>query len=160
MRHKGIRRVDCDTTRTHGWSATVKRKSGEVIRLFSDGRYGGNIAAYRAAISWIKKQWNRYPTVPRILRMTTVRRNNRTGTSGVYRWPADGQDVPGAYWGPSGYVSQKNHLGAKSSRYRDMENNQPNEWLSKHGNLPLVRSQIKEQLISLRVVLSGMPATS
>lgn len=98
MPQKGIRRVDCKATRTHGWYATVRRKSGELTRVFSDGRYGGRRVSYRAAVAWIAEQWKRCPTMPRAKRMSLLRRNNRTGISGVYRWPADGRDITGAYW--------------------------------------------------------------
>ncbi len=69
------------------------------MRLFSDGRHGGKRPAYRAAVAWVDEQRERYPLVPRRTRMTTLRRNNRSGVPGVYRWPADGRDTPGAYWG-------------------------------------------------------------
>ncbi len=106
--HKGTRRIDNDASRTHGWTATVYRRAGRSVRLFSDGRHGGHRRAYRAAVAWIKEEWKRLPNVPRLERMATRRRNNRSGTSGVYRWPADGRDVTGAFWGAQWVVKPNN----------------------------------------------------
>jgi hypothetical protein len=95
---KGIRRIDCARTRTKAWHATVSRLSGKLERTFSDGVHGGRREAYLAAREWYEKAVAALPLVPRIVRMATRRSNNRSGVSGVYRWPADGGNVPGAYW--------------------------------------------------------------
>lgn len=86
------------TYRTTGWQIEIKRHSGTVSKLFSDGRYGGKARAYRAAQGHLKAMERAYLLLPRLERMRLRRRNNRSGVSGVYRWPADGSDIPGAYW--------------------------------------------------------------
>lgn len=95
---KGLIRIDCHVSRTHGWKAVIKRASGEVERLFSDGKHGGPEAAKVAAAAWLSSQWDKFPLIDRSARMAILRRNNRSGMAGVFRWPADGSDVPGAYW--------------------------------------------------------------
>lgn len=95
---KGICRVDDPLRRTRGWTATIRRSSGDAARVFSDGVYGGRKEAYRAASAWYVSALKLFPLIPRPERMAIIRRNNRTGVSGVYRWPANGEDRPGAYW--------------------------------------------------------------
>lgn len=98
MMEKGLTRIDCEVSRTHAWKAVIRRASGEVERYFSDGPYGGDKAAKKAAAEWLNEQWALFPLMDRAARMSIVRRNNRSGVAGVFRWPADGRDVPGAYW--------------------------------------------------------------
>ena len=95
---KGIRRVDSDSTHTHAWYATIQRKSGGVTRVFSDGVYGGKLAAHRAASAWYDSVVELYPIVSRIALVTTIRCNNRSGVAGVSRWPASGKKITGACW--------------------------------------------------------------
>jgi len=95
----GIYRVDDPRSRTHAWVACVRRKSGTASRTFSDGRHGGRKASWRQAHRWRRQIQHRFPKVSRLERMVERRRNNRSGVAGVYRWPADGSIVTGAYWG-------------------------------------------------------------
>lgn len=96
---KGVRRVDDERSKTHGWSAIVSRVSGKATRTFSDNAHGGREAAYQKAVAWAEEHFKKYPAKKRIARITHLRRNNRSGISGVYRYPADESDQrPGAYW--------------------------------------------------------------
>jgi hypothetical protein len=95
---KGIRRIIHPGSRTKGWKVTIRRASGEVEKLFSDGVYGGRLSAYRAASAYYEEMLPHFPLASRIGKMTTVRCNNRSGISGVYRWPANGEGRPNAYW--------------------------------------------------------------
>lgn len=97
-RVRGVRRLDHKSSRTHGWTATLRRRSGSCGRFFSDRRHHGRKAAYRAAVTWLRIQEAKFPRLSRLSRARVLRRNNRSGTAGVYRWPADGRDVPTAYW--------------------------------------------------------------
>lgn len=94
---KGIHRVVHGHTK--GWSAVIRRASGEQTKLFSDNVHGGRIKAYKAASRWYEETAPLYPLKTRLHRITTIRRNNRSGVCGVYRWPADGSTIHGAYWG-------------------------------------------------------------
>jgi len=99
-KHSGNRprRVDRPERRTHGYRATVLRANGRAFKFFSDGVHGGRAQAHRAAKLWISAMENSIPRLPRAKRMVYRRRNNRSGTSGVVRWPADGRKVQNAYW--------------------------------------------------------------
>src|ERR1035437_6885784 len=103
---KGIRRIDCARSRTRAWHAIVRRASGEIGRTFSDGGYGGRLAAYRAAKAWYEKAEADYPLMTRLARMSAIRTNNRSGVAGVYRWPADGTNMNGAYWAAQWVISE------------------------------------------------------
>jgi hypothetical protein len=96
---KGIHRVVHSRSRTKGWSAVIRRASGEVTKLFSDNVHGGRVKAYQAASKWLELTLPLYPLATRIDRMVKVRRNNRSGVPGVYRYPATGEKVVDAYWG-------------------------------------------------------------
>ena len=95
---KGIRRVDDPRAHRKGWQVGINRQSGEIYRLFSDGIHGGYHKAYRAASTWLDSILSLYPTRDRLLKMQSTWKHNRSGTTGVYRWPADGSSPPGAYW--------------------------------------------------------------
>lgn len=96
--HKGISRIVSDASRTKGWKVSIMRASGVANRLFSDGVHGGSDKAYRAACAWYESILAQLPLATRIGKMAKLRRNNRSGVSGVYRWPASGEDSSGAYW--------------------------------------------------------------
>jgi hypothetical protein len=95
----GIIRVVHEQSRTKAWVAVIRRTSGKISRTFSDGVHGGYHAAYRAAVAWRGSMLPRYPAQTRVAKMKTISKNNRSGTPGVYRWPADGSDRADAYWG-------------------------------------------------------------
>lgn len=117
-KEKGLIRVECEVNRTVAWKAVIRRASGEIERYFSDGKYGGREAAYVAAATWLATQWAKFPLMSRVKRVSIVRRNNRSKEPGVFRWPADGRGVPGAYWGaqwvpvPGGKPKRKKFLVA------------------------------------------------
>lgn len=102
---KGITRVDDDRKHSHGWKATVSRLSGRAQRLFGDKTHGSRKAAYEQAVAWVNEQFKKYPANRRVDYINFLRRNNRSGVPGVYRYPADGSDRPGAYWGTKWVVS-------------------------------------------------------
>jgi hypothetical protein len=104
---KGIRRAVSKKSRIRGWYATIRRASGNTSRLFSDGVYGGRLEAYRAASKWYEDILPSYPLKTRLAKMSKKRSNNRSGIPGVYRWPASGKNIPGAYWGAQ-WVNEPN----------------------------------------------------
>lgn len=95
---KGIYRIDDERRQIHGWGASVQRTSGKAQRIFRDKMHGGRETAYQLAIAWAEEHLKKFPAKPRIALMTTLRRNNRSGVPGVYRYPADGSDKLGACW--------------------------------------------------------------
>ncbi|HEX7642042.1 MAG TPA: AP2/ERF family transcription factor [Burkholderiaceae bacterium] len=95
---KGIIRIDNPKSRIKAWSVQINRQSGKANRVFSDGAHGGYHKAYRAASAWLDSIEAQYPTLDRLVKMQTLWKNNRSGITGVYRWPSDGSERPGAYW--------------------------------------------------------------
>jgi hypothetical protein len=95
----GIIRVVHAPSRTKSWVAVIRRASGKITRSFSDGVHGGYYKAYRAAVAWRSRMLPHYPAQTRLAKMKTISKNNHSGTTGVYRWPADGSHRPGAFWG-------------------------------------------------------------
>jgi hypothetical protein len=104
--HKGIHRVVHDGRRSKAWAAIIRRVSGEESKIFTDSVYGGSAKAYRAAVAWYEALVPKYPVASRVQRMHTLRTNNRSGITGVYRWPADGSKRTEAYWGAQWVVSE------------------------------------------------------
>ncbi len=96
---KGITRIDHELSSTKAWHVTLHRASGNLERTFSDGVYGGKEDAYRAALEWRDQKVSECPLMPRVARVSIIRKNNRTGVAGVFRWPADGSMVKDAHWG-------------------------------------------------------------
>lgn len=96
---KGISRIDDDRKHSHGWKATIRRASAYIQRIFSDGSNGGREAAYQVAVAWVNEQFKKYPVKSRLDSIQHLRRDNRSGVSGVYRYPIDGSNPPGAHWG-------------------------------------------------------------
>jgi hypothetical protein len=76
----------------------VLRSNGSAVKFFSDSVYAGRRQALCAAKRWLSMKENDIPRRTRVELMSYRRRNNRTGTSGVIRWPADGRVVSDAYW--------------------------------------------------------------
>jgi hypothetical protein len=66
--------------------------------IFVPLMYGGSKPAYRAASAWYAQMSQKFPLANRVDRMLTLRGNNRSGITGVYRWPANGEDRQDAYW--------------------------------------------------------------
>jgi len=95
---KGIRRLTDTQARRKGWQVSINRQSGKIYRLFTDGIHGGYHKAYQAASAWLDSVLPLHPTLDRLVKMQSTWKHNRSGTTGVYRWPADGSNRPGAYW--------------------------------------------------------------
>ncbi len=104
---KGITRIDHELSSTKAWYVTLNRVSGKLERTFSDGVYGGKEAAYQAAQEWRDQKVKSLPLMPRVMRVSVLRKNNRSGMAGVFRWPADGRDHKGAYWGVQWVETQR-----------------------------------------------------
>lgn len=111
----GIYRIDDTNNSTHAWVVTLRRHSGDLTEYFSDGKHGSAGQALDAALRRRDELHTLYPVRDQVARMTQLRRNNRTGVSGVYRWPADGSAVKGCFWGaqwpgPDGKARHKKFL--------------------------------------------------
>ena len=81
---RNIRRMDDDIRKTHAWLVQVQRKNHIVIKMFSDGMFGGKQEALSAAL-----EFRDFLTITpsqaehNLLHRTIVRRNNTSGVPGI-----------------------------------------------------------------------------
>jgi hypothetical protein len=95
---KGIYRIDDEIGYNYGWFVCLNRASGRFNLMFRDNIYGGKESALIAAQDWYDKKVLECPIMPRVNRVSIIRKNNQSGMAGVYRWPADGRLEKNAYW--------------------------------------------------------------
>ena len=97
---RNIRRIDDDSRRTHAWLVQVQRRSHIIIKMFSDGIFGGKQEALSAALEYrdiliVAPS----PAEHNLWHRTIVRRNNTSGIPGVGRYKrATGTEKWVAYW--------------------------------------------------------------
>ena len=87
-REYGIRReikTAADGSTQGNWMVAVNRRGGRVARSFSDDAYGGEEAARVTAEAWREAALRLIPPTTQLQNNTRVRRNNRSGVSGVIR---------------------------------------------------------------------------
>ena len=97
----GITRIDNDKARTHSWVVTISRKGKKHFKSFSDARHGNKNKALAAAKEYRDEILSRYS--PQTLKeyCSIVKRNNRSGISGVSRYAQKEPDNDGNlrwYW--------------------------------------------------------------
>ena len=96
----GITRIDNDKTHTHSWVVTISRKYKKYFKSFSDTVYGGNNNALAAAKKYRDEILSRYAPLTLKEYCSIIKRNNKSGISGVSRFakkePYD--DNPHWYW--------------------------------------------------------------
>lgn len=81
-----IRRVDYEAKHTHGYLVQVQRNHRITKKFFSDGVYGGKRKALLAAVSFRNQLLAEAHYEYRIWRRSILRRNNRSGITGVGRY--------------------------------------------------------------------------
>lgn len=82
----GIRRVDSDSSHTHAWVVTISRRRRKFVKHFTDGVYGGKRKALAAAIAYRDQVISRNPPMTLKEFCSVMKRNNRSGISGVCRY--------------------------------------------------------------------------
>jgi hypothetical protein len=86
-RQRNIKRVDNETTRTHGWVVTVQRRGEIVVRLFADGVYGGKKKALAAAAAYRDLLLSHHSQFEhQVWARSRLRKNNTSGIPGVGRY--------------------------------------------------------------------------
>jgi len=107
---RNIRRIDDDSRRTHAWLVQVQRKSRIIVKMFSDGIFGGKQKALLAALEYrdvliIAPS----PAEHNLWHRTIIRRNNKSGIPGVgFYKRTNSTEKWVAYW--------SNENGIRSSR--------------------------------------------
>ena len=85
-RHLNIRRFDSEANSTFAWLVQVQRNHQISIKLFSDSIYGGKRKALQAAIEFRALLWADASYEHKIWRRSILRRNNKSGFTGVGRY--------------------------------------------------------------------------
>jgi len=97
-RHRNIKRIDDDTTRTHSWVVIVQRRGESHLRWFTDGIYGGKEKALAAAIEHRDFLVSSHSESEQNLWVRTrLRKNNTSGIPGVGRYEALANPNTGRY---------------------------------------------------------------
>lgn len=87
MRLINITRFENEARRTRAWLVRVQRNSKIISKMFSDGVHGGKRKALQAAISFREQVLAGVPNCEyQMRRRNVVRRNNKSGISGVGRY--------------------------------------------------------------------------
>lgn len=114
---RNIRRMDDPSRSTHAWLVQVQRHHRISIKMFSDSVWGGKRKALAAA-----QHWRDQHTEPlaeyaqKLWRRNQLRRNNRSGVTGVARYerkPTPRQRTPGAPFWVAAWIDEH---GAKRTR--------------------------------------------
>lgn len=82
---RNIGRIDHDRLERHCWRVTLQIRRRIYIRNFSDRRYRGRDQALGAAQAFRDEMLAEHATMTRRDRCQVVRKNNRSGVSGVTR---------------------------------------------------------------------------
>lgn len=84
----GVTRIDNETSRTHSWLVTIQRRGVIFRRQFSDGVLGGKAKALAAARAYRDAIVAKYPPLSKREHAEIVKKNNKSGVTGVCRYCA------------------------------------------------------------------------
>ena len=82
----GISRIDTEQFRTHAWRVKLVRRGQVYVKNFPDKRFGGKGKALVQARTYRNELLAKHPPISRQEFCSILRRNNRTGITGVYRY--------------------------------------------------------------------------
>ena len=82
---RNLRRVDHETSSTHCWRVMIQRQSQLYRRNFSDGPHGGSEQALRAAQQYQDRVIADHPPLVMPDYCAILKKNNRSGISGLTR---------------------------------------------------------------------------
>ena len=99
----GITRVDCASSRCYGWRVSLRRKGQMFVKTFHDKKSGGSAQALKLAEAHRDYIVSTHAPMTRRKFAEIIRRSNRTGISGVYKYVkrftrADGSVGENWYW--------------------------------------------------------------
>ena len=113
----GISRIDSDRFRTHAWRVKLVRRGEIHVKNFSDKRWGSKRKALAQAKAYRDELLLKHPPLSRKEFCTTLRSNNRSGITGVYRYAKsftlkNGQVKQNWYWEATWPIgnSQQSHI--------------------------------------------------
>ncbi|NKI17519.1 AP2 domain-containing protein [Spongiibacter sp. KMU-166] len=82
----GISRIDDDIHRTHAWRVSLRRQRKMIVKNFPDKKFGGKRKALAAAKQFRDETIAAHPPTTRKQFCSTLRRHNKSGITGVYRY--------------------------------------------------------------------------
>ena len=86
-RLRNIARIDSIANRTHAWTVMLRRYNDVILKMFSDGVYGGKRKALNAALEYRDALLLQYsPIEHEVWVRTQLRKNNTSGIPGVARY--------------------------------------------------------------------------
>ena len=99
----GISRIDDEVHRTHAWRVSLRRRGQMFVKNFPDKKCGSKRKALQQAKVYRDHILNKYPPITRKEFSSTLRSNNVSGITGVYRYAkkytlADSSEVECWYW--------------------------------------------------------------
>ena len=126
----GISRIDDDVNRTHAWRVSLCRRGKRHVKNFTDKKWAGKGRALQHAKQYRDGLLCEYPPLSRQEFCSILRRNNKSGIVGVYRYAKrfalrDGSIKETWYWeanwpidkaGSSHLSFSVNEFGEKKAR--------------------------------------------
>lgn len=82
----GISRIDDDVYRTHAWRVSLCRRGQRLVKNFADKKWGGKGKALAGAKQYRDELLTKYPPLSRTEFCAILRSNNKSGTTGVYKY--------------------------------------------------------------------------
>lgn len=82
----GISRIDNDEYRTHAWRVSLCRRGERHVKNFADKKSGGKGRALKEAKLYRDALLQKYPPMTRKEFCTILRKNNKSGITGVYKY--------------------------------------------------------------------------
>lgn len=82
----GISRIDDETYHTHAWRVSLRRHGTMHVKNFPDKKCDGKNNALKQAKNYRDDLLVKYPSMTRKHFCSIIRRNNKTGISGVYTY--------------------------------------------------------------------------
>lgn len=99
----GISRIDDPVNRAHSWRVSLRRRGKKLVKNFADKKHGGKEIALALAKKHRNELLEKNPPISRKEFSCVLRRNNKTGISGVYKYAKrytlkDGTEKEIWYW--------------------------------------------------------------
>lgn len=99
----GISRIDDLVNRAHSWRVSLRRRGKKFVKNFADKKHGGKELALAQAKKHRNEILEKNPPITRKEFSSVLRRNNKTGISGVYKYAKryalkDGTEKEIWYW--------------------------------------------------------------
>ena len=89
----GLKREEANERRGAGWWVSLRRRGHRIVRLFKDSVYGCDEATYKAARAYRDAIIEAIPPATNHEQAVLLRKNNKSGISGVRRVETRDGDV-------------------------------------------------------------------